>query len=459
MTREIQVHNPYDDRVLATVPVFDERSVRKAVGRAVGAAPVMAKLPAHERGAILNRVARMVEEDADSLARLMVRESGKPLKYAQGEVARAAETFAFAADEARRIHGETVPMDASRSGVGRMGYYLRVPVGVVAAITPFNFPLNLVAHKVAPAVAAGCSMILKPAPRTPLTALRVQDMLTEAGLPHGALEIVLGDADVGSWLVTDPRVQMISFTGSTGVARQITRVAGLRRVTLELGGNAATIIEADANLDHAVSRTVMGSFAYSGQSCISVQRIYVQRDVFDDFRNRFLDATSQLVMGNPMDEATDIGPVISDAAADRIVGWVNQAMDEGAWLLVGGTHEGRMVTPTVLENVDPAMKVMSSEVFGPVVSLLPYDTLDEALDAVNDSPFGLQAGVYTRDLNRALYAVDRLNVGGVMINDVPTYRVDHMPYGGVKDSGIGREGPRFAIEDMTSLKMVVINTG
>lgn len=459
MTREIQVHNPYDDRVLATVPVFDERSVRKAVGRAVGAAPVMAKLPAHERGAILNRVARMVEEDADSLARLMVRESGKPLKYAQGEVARAAETFAFAADEARRIHGETVPMDASRSGVGRMGYYLRVPVGVVAAITPFNFPLNLVAHKVAPAVAAGCSMILKPAPRTPLTALRVQDMLTEAGLPQGALEIVLGDADVGSWLVTDPRVQMISFTGSTGVARQITRVAGLRRVTLELGGNAATIIEADANLDHAVSRTVMGSFAYSGQSCISVQRIYVQRDVFDEFRNRFLDATSQLVLGNPMDEATDIGPVISDAAADRIVGWVNQAMDEGAWLLAGGTHEGRMVAPTVLENVDPAMKVMSSEVFGPVVSLLPYDTLDEALDAVNDSPFGLQAGVYTRDLNRALYAVDRLNVGGVMINDVPTYRVDHMPYGGVKDSGIGREGPRFAIEDMTSLKMVVINTG
>jgi acyl-CoA reductase-like NAD-dependent aldehyde dehydrogenase len=318
--------------------------------------------------------------------------------------------------------------------------------------------LNLVAHKVAPAIAAGCSLVLKPSPRTPLTALRIQDMLTEAGLPHSVLEVVLGDADVGSWLVTDPRVQMITFTGSTGVARQITRVAGLRRVTLELGGNAATIIEPDANLDHAVSRTLMGSFAYSGQTCISVQRIYVQRDVFNEFRSRFLDSTTQLVLGNPMHEETDIGPVISDSAADRIIGWVNQAMDEGAWLLQGGTHEGRMVVPTVLENVDPAMKIMSSEVFGPVVSLLPYDTLDGALDAVNNSPFGLQAGVYTRDLNRALYAVDRLNVGGVMINDVPTYRVDHMPYGGVKESGTGREGPRYAVEEMTHLKMVVINT-
>ena len=459
MTREVEIKNPYDEQVVATVPEMGEDDVRAAIGRAVAAAPVMMKLPAHERGAVLDRMARMIDNDADSLARLMVSESGKPLKYAQGEVARAVETFTFAADEARHIHGETIPMDAAKGGVGRMGYYVRVPVGTIAAITPFNFPVNLVAHKIAPAVAAGCPIVLKPAPQTPLTALRLRDMLLEAGLPDGAFEVVTGDAEVGEWLVTDPRIRMITFTGSSGVARQITRSAGLRRVTLELGGNAATIIEADANLDEAIPRTLTGSFAYSGQVCISVQRIYIQRGIYDDFRQRFLDAASSLVQGNPMQEATDIGPVISDAAADRIMAWTNSAVSEGAQMISGGSRDGRMIAPVVLENVDPSMKVMCDEVFGPVVSLVPYDELDDALDAVNDSAFGLQAGVYTRDLNRALYAIERLEVGGVMINDVPTFRVDHMPYGGVKDSGLGREGPRFAIEEMTNLKMVVIKTG
>lgn len=458
MISETQIINPYNERVLASVPVFDEAGVREAIHRAESIAPIMANLPAHERGAILNRAAQLIEQESDALARLMVRESGKPLKYAQGEVARAVETFTFAADEARRLHGETIPMDAAHSGVGRFGFTLRVPVGVVAAITPFNFPLNLVAHKIAPAVAAGCPLVLKPSPLTPLTALRLGDILTEAGLPEGAFEIVLGDADVGRWLVEDSRVAMISFTGSTNVAHQITQAAGLRRVALELGGNAATIIDAGTALDKAIARCITGSFAYSGQTCISVQRIYIHRSLYDEFRHRFLEATARLRQGNPMDEATDIGPLISDAAAERVIAWVNSAVEQGAWLLAGGEREGRMVAPVVLENVDDMMEVMCNEVFGPVVSLLPFDRFDEAIRAVNNSAFGLQAGVYTRDIDRALQAARQLKVGGVMINDIPSYRADQMPYGGVKDSGLGREGPRYAIEAMTELRTVVINS-
>lgn len=459
MLREYPIINPYNDAVIATVPDFSESDVSEAIRRATAAVPAMAALPAHERGAILNRSARLIEDNLDDLARLMAQESGKPLKYARGEASRAVETFMFAADEARRLHGETIPLDASGTGVGRFGYYVREPVGVIAAITPFNFPLNLVAHKIAPSVAAGNAMVLKPAPATPLTAIRLAEILREAGLPEGAFEIVTGGADVGAWLTSDPRVAMITFTGSPPVARQISKVAGLRRLTLELGGNAATIIEADGNVDHAVARTVMGSFAYSGQTCISVQRIYVHHERYDEFRQKFVDATRQLVTGDPLDEKTDIGPVINAPAAARIEAWVDEAIQQGASMLAGGERQGTMLPPVVLERVQPSMQVMCNEVFGPVVSLIPYSDFDAALDAVNDSPFGLQAGVYTRDLNRAMHAIQHLRVGGVMINDVPSFRVDQMPYGGVKDSGIGREGPRFAVEEMTTLKMVVINLG
>ena len=379
---DMNITNPYDERIIATVPESTEADVRAAIARAAAAAPVMAQMPAHRKGAILDKAAQIMDAQAAELARMMAQESGKPMKYARGEVARAVETFGFAASEARRLHGETVPMDAAKGGVGKIGYYVRVPVGVIAAITPFNFPLNLVGHKVAPAVAAGCPIVLKPAPATPLTAIRLQEILLEAGLPEGAFEIVLGGADVGEWLTTDPRVNMITFTGSPGVARAISKNVGLRRLTLELGGNAATVVAEDGNLDHAVSRNVMG-----------------------------------------------------------------------------GTRKGRMLAPTVLENVQESMRVMCMEVFGPVVSLVPYDDFDAALAAVDESPFGLQAGVYTRDLDKALKAVQRLNVGGVIINDVPTFRVDQMPYGGNKDFGVGREGPRFAVEEMTTLKMVVIQTG
>jgi acyl-CoA reductase-like NAD-dependent aldehyde dehydrogenase len=459
MTTEMQIINPYDDSVIATVPELSEQAVREATSRATAAAKPMAEMPAYERGAILNRAARLIEDNVADLAWLMAQESGKPMKYARVEAARSVETFTFAADEARRLHGETVPLDASRSGAGKFGYYVRVPVGVIAAITPFNFPLNLVAHKIAPAIAAGCPIVLKPAPATPLTALRLAEILQEAGLPPGAFEIVTGGADVGAWLTSDPRIAMITFTGSPPVARQITKTAGLRRVTLELGGNAATIIDIDANIDHAVTRTVTGSFAYSGQTCISVQRIYVHNQRYQEFGQKFIDATNRLTLGNPLDDKTDIGPVINEGAAARIENWVNEAVRQGARVLAGGTRAGKMMKPTVLENVSESMQVMCNEVFGPVVSLVAYDDFDAALSAVDHSPFGLQAGVYTRDLNKAMRAVHRLNVGGVIINDVPSFRVDQMPYGGVKDSGVGREGPRFAVEEMTTLKMVVINTG
>ncbi len=452
-----EIHNPYNGEILADIPDSSETDVREAIQRAEAVAEKLATMPAHQRARILNKTAQLIEKQAEELARLMAQESGKPIRYARGEAGRAVETFTFAADEARRIHGETVPMDAARNGVGKIGYYIRVPVGVVAAITPFNFPLNLVAHKIAPAVAAGCPVVLKPAPTTPLSAIRLQEIMTEAGLPQGAFEIVTGGADVGHWLTTDPRVRLITFTGSPPVAHKISQVAGLRRTLFELGGNAATVIDENADIDRALDRTIVGSFAYSGQVCISVQRIYIHRKHYEAFRERFAARTEALVMGDPLEDSTEIGPMINEQAAQRVESWVQEAVQDGARLIAGGQCEGVMVRPTVLENVDPSMPVMCNEVFGPVVSLIPFDDFDEALAQVDDSPFGLQAGVYTRDLAKAMRAVQRLNVGGVMINDVPTFRVDHMPYGGNKESGIGREGPRFAIEEMTNIKMVVIN--
>ncbi|MEZ4668640.1 MAG: aldehyde dehydrogenase family protein [Anaerolineae bacterium] len=458
-TRETPVINPYDGSVVGHVPESSEQDVRDAIQRATDAAPVMAAMSAHQRGAILNKAADIIAGQVDELARIMARENGKPMKYSRGEAARAVDTFNFAADEARRLHGETIPLDAAAGGVGKIGYYVRVPVGVVAAITPFNFPLNLSVHKLAPAIAAGCTVVMKPAPATPMTVLRLAEIMQEAGLPAGAFEVVTGGADVGGWLTTDPRINLISFTGSPAVAHHITKTAGLRRVVLELGGNAATIVEEDANIDAAVNRTVMGSFSYSGQVCISVQRIYIHRKRYDEFRQKFLEATQKLKMGDPLSDQTDIGPLINDVAGERLESWLGEAVTQGAKVVAGGKREGRMFQPTVLENVNEGMQVMCAEVFGPVVSLVPYDDFEDALSAADESSFGLQAGVYTRDLNKAMRAVQRLNVGGVIINDVPTLRIDNMPYGGNKDSGVGREGPRFAIEELTTLKMVVINTG
>jgi acyl-CoA reductase-like NAD-dependent aldehyde dehydrogenase len=459
-TAETAILNPYNDQVVGHVPAADEADVRAAIGRAGEAAAVMAGLPAHRRAAILEKAARLIDDDARAFAALMAAESGKPLKYARGEVSRGVETLVFAADAARSLHGETVPLDAAKGGVGKIGYYVRVPVGVIAAITPFNFPLNLVLHKVAPSIAAGNAMVLKPAPATPLTALRLADVLREAGLPPGALEIVCGGADVGHWLTTDPRVHMLTFTGSPGVARTISANAGLRRVTLELGGNAACIVDETANLEHAVARNIIGGFAYSGQTCISVQRIYIHESRYAAFRDAYTAAATRLTLGDPADEKTDLGPVISDAAAHRLRAWVGEAEAGGARIIAGRLPDaGRMLPAVVLEEVQEDMRVMREEVFGPVVSLVPYRDFADAVARVNRSAFGLQAGVYTRDLNRALTAAQQLEVGGVIINDVPTFRVDHMPYGGVRDSGVGREGPRFAVEEMTQMRLVVFSLG
>jgi acyl-CoA reductase-like NAD-dependent aldehyde dehydrogenase len=349
-------------------------------------------------------------------------------------------------------------MDAAKGGLGKIGYYLRVPVGVVAAITPFNFPLNLVAHKVAPAIAVGCPVVLKPAPTTPLTAVRLAEIMLEAGLPEGAFSVVVGDVEVGRWLTTDPRIAMISFTGSPPVAQAISQVAGLRRTTFELGGNAGTIIDAGtAVTDDLINKLLVGSFAYSGQVCISVQRIYVHDSLHEEFRTRFVERARQMKLGDPLREETEIGPMISDQASQRVADWVAEAISDGAELLTGGQPDGRIFPPTILAKVSESMKVMCQEAFGPLVNIVPFSDYEAALTAVDDSEFGLQAGVFTPSLAHALQAVQRLNVGGVIINDVPTFRVDHMPYGGNKNSGVGREGPRFAIEDMTTLKMVVIN--
>jgi acyl-CoA reductase-like NAD-dependent aldehyde dehydrogenase len=453
----MKVVDKYTGDEIGAVPIATRGDIAQATESAARAFASWSETAAHKRSKILRRTAELMEERREALAETIVREAGKAWKHALGEVGRAIETFTFAAEEAKRIHGETVPLDASPSGEGRIGFYLRAPIGVIAAITPFNFPLNLVAHKVAPALAAGNTMVLKPAEETPLTAIALAEILMEAGLPAGVLNLVHGDGPtVGEWLVTDPRPLKISFTGSAPVGTRILKVAGLKRVTLELGNNSGTIVEPDADLDRAVPRCVTSAFANAGQVCISLQRLYVHQDIAAEFTERFLKETAALKVGNPMEKDCDVGPMISDEATSRASDWMRDAVAEGAKLLIGGKREGRILWPTVLANTRPDMKVMCQEAFAPLVSLVVYRDFEEALTLLADSPYGLQAGLYTRDLRKAFTAVKRLDVGGVMINDTSIFRTDHMPYGGNRMSGIGREGVRFAVEEMTNIKMVSI---
>ncbi len=452
------VLNPYNQEVIGDLPIASEAQVDQAIAAADRSREVMAELPAHQRAAILEQTAVLIARRREEMVLEIIREAGKARKWATVEVNRALENLKFAAEEAKRIHGETVPMDASVGSENRIGFWIRVPAGVVAAISPFNFPLNLVVHKVAPAIAAGNPVVLKPASNTPGAAQLLGECLLKAGLPSSALNIVYGGGStVGEMLVKDERVAKVTFTGSPPVGRRIKALSGLKKVTLELGSNSGTIVDAGADLDLAVSRCTMGSFAYSGQVCIAVQRIYLDEKIADEFETKFLEATGKLVVGNPIDADTDVGPMISAAEAERVETWVKEALSQGARLLTGGQRDGNIMQPTVLTDVLPEMAVMCQEVFAPVVSLVRYKSFDEALRMLDDSVFGLQAGIFTRDIHKAFEAVKRINVGGVMINDVPTFRVDHMPYGGNKESGIGREGPRFAIEEMTNLKMVCIN--
>lgn len=454
----IDVIDKYTNEVIGTVPSASLDDVARATAAARAAFATWGETPAWKRSKILQETADGIAARQDEIATVIAREAGKAWKYAVAEVQRSVETFGFAAEEAKRIHGETIPMDASAFGENRVGYYVRTPMGVVGAITPFNFPLNLVAHKVAPALAAGNTMVLKPAHETSLTAVKLGEVLEAAGLPKGVFNIVHGEGRVvGEALVRDPVPAKITFTGSPPVGQHIMAVAGLKRVTLELGNNSGTIIEPDADLDKAVPRCVASAFANSGQICISLQRLYVHEQVAQEFIDRFVKATAALKVGNPLDKDCDVGPLISTSAAEKAESWIKEAVAEGARCLVGGRREGRVLWPTVLVDTRPDMKVMCEEAFAPLVSIVTYRDFDEAIRLLNDSPFGLQAGLYTQDIRKAFAAARKVDVGGMMINDTSIFRVDHMPYGGNKLSGIGREGVRFAIEEMTNLRMVCFN--
>lgn len=452
------IMSPYSGEVIGEVPVATKEEVLQAIQAAHHARNKMAKLPAHERSNILERFVRLLEEREEEAARIIAEEAAKPLVFARAEVARSIETYKFAAEEAKRIHGETIPLDAAVGGVNRLGYTVREPIGVIGAITPFNFPMNLMAHKVGPAIAAGNTIVLKPATQTPFSSLFIAELLEEAGLPKGALNVITGSGGtIGDLIVTDDRISMVTFTGSPSVGIAIKNKAGLKRVTLELGSNSAVIVDDNVNIDKIISRCVTGAFSFQGQVCISLQRVYVHENVYDEFVDKFVKATKELRVGAPLDENTDISALISPKDVERSLSWVEEAEQGGAIVAAGGTAEGNVLLPTVLLNVDKAMKVSCQEVFAPIVMINKIHHVDEAIQLVNDSRYGLQAGIYTENVSTALRAADELHVGGVMINDVPTFRVDHMPYGGVKESGTGREGIKYAVEEMTEMKLVVWN--
>ncbi|MCW0198975.1 aldehyde dehydrogenase family protein [Sphingopyxis sp.] len=437
---------------LATPDVIDE-----AIAGAVRAAEPMAKLASYEKRDVLTHCVGRFQERFDELAYALCVEAGKPIADAEGEVGRLIDTFRIAAEEAVRNYGEVQPLDISPRAKGYMGMWKRVPIGPCSFISPFNFPLNLAAHKIAPAIAIGCPFVMKPASMTPLGAIIMGEVLAECDiLPEGAFSILPASRDGADLFTTDERLKLLSFTGSPGVGWDLKAKAGKKKIVLELGGNAAVIVDKDADLDHALARIIFGAFYQSGQSCIGVQRIIIHADIYDKFRDMLVEKTKTLVAGDPKDRNTFIGPMISEKEAARLDGWIQEAIANGAKLLVGGKREGAMLEATLLEEVDRGAKAYREEAFGPLAILSKFTDWDAALAEVNDSKFGLQAGLFTRDLHQVLEAWDHLEVGGVVVNDVSSYRVDNMPYGGVKDSGLGREGIRFAMEDMSEIRNLVI---
>ncbi len=450
----LEVRDPATGELVATTWQAGREQLEEATAAAVDAFGATRRLASYERRDALAHVAARISDDADELAELLTRESGKPIRDAKGEVARAALTFRTAAEEALRINGEWLPLDWSVANRGRSGIVRRYPIGPVAGISPFNFPLNLAAHKVAPAIAAGCSIVLKPPSKDPLVMLRVAGYLAETALPKGAVSILPMDRPTGDLMVADDRFKLLSFTGSPSVGWKMKADAGKKKVVLELGGNAGAIVDETADLDWAVARLAFGAFAYSGQVCISVQRIYVVESVYAEFERRFVDKVRQVRMGSPLDPATDLGPMVDAKAVARTHEWVGEALDRGARALTGGQPDGLFYPPTVLVDVPKDARVCGEEVFAPVVNLFGVPDFAAGLAEINDSQFGLQCGVFTNDLERTLLAHDELEVGGVIVNDVPTWRTDAMPYGGVKDSGIGREGLRWSIEDMTEPRLL-----
>ncbi len=457
---KIEVLYPYTGEVIGRVPRGTEEDVLTAVERAREGFRKMSSLTAYERYSLLMKAAELLRKRSEEFARTLVLEVGKTIREARAEVARAIQTLVFSAEEAKRIGGETFPVDAHPNGAGKVGFYVRVPVGLVSAITPFNFPLNLSMHKLAPALACGNAVILKPSERTPLTPLMFAELLLEAGLPPEALSVIPGYGDVGRAMTTHPAVRVVSFTGSRKVGELITRQAGIKKVVLELGSNSAVVLHRDGSVERAVEKTVLGGYAIAGQVCISVQRVFVHEEVFPEFIQRLREKVRTLRVGDPMEEETDVGPMISTEDVSRIRDWIEEAVQEGAKLETGGVacaEKGALFEPTVVSLVPPQTKLFREEAFAPVVVVNPYKEVEEAIEMVNSSEYGLQLGVFTENLKVAWEFIQKAEVGGVLINEGPTFRVDHQPYGGFKNSGIGREGPKFAVEDYTEVKTVIFD--
>ncbi|MEK3881891.1 aldehyde dehydrogenase family protein [Paenibacillus sp. PL2-23] len=453
---QIDILDKSTSQKAASISVANRQHVHQAVSSAQQA--LKQAFAPYERYTVLMRAAELIKERRDLFARTLAMEVGKPIRDSYGEVDRATQTLIICAEEAKRIHGEGIPVEAAPGSENRMAFSIRVPVGVIAAITPFNVPLNLVCHKIGPALAGGNSVVLKPSEVTPIVSLLLAEALAEAGLPAGRLNVITGHGpQIGEWLTEDARVQMFSFTGSMRVGQWLRQRAGIRKVALELGNNSANIVHSDCNLDQAVEMVATKGFNNAGQVCISVQRVYVHSDISELFLAKLKERTERFIVGHPLELTTDVGPMISVKEAERVEGWVKEAVEQGATLVTGGERRGPYFTPTILSDVTADMKVCRQEVFGPVVAVEVYSDFDEVIAKVNDSDYGLQAGLFTKDLNLAMKAAREIEVGGLIINDASAYRVDAMPYGGVKNSGTGKEGPAYALEEMTELKLVVIN--
>ncbi len=452
----VEINSPYTGKPIGHTWLGTKKDLDRAISAAENSSADLRQIPAYKRKNALLSVAAMIRERRETFVRLMVLEAGKPVKAARAEVDRAVLTFTTAAEEAVRIYGEYMPLDFIPATEGRWGIVRRFPVGPIAAITPFNFPLNLVAHKMAPAMAVGCPVVLKPAPQTPFCALLLGKLILESGWPASALSILPLSNEDAALLVADERMKLLSFTGSAKVGWQLKRDAGKKRVVLELGGNAAVIIQNDADLEHAVARCTSGAFTYAGQSCISVQRILVHAEIFDEFTAKMVEAAGKLRVGDPSDESTDVGPMIRASDVERVQQWIREAVSDGAKVLCGGMAKGSLIMPTLLSATSSKMKVNCEEIFAPVATIEPYEDFEDAIARSNDSQYGLQAGLFTHDSRLIFRAFEQLEVGGLIVGDVPTFRVDPMPYGGVKDSGFGREGIRYAIEEMTERRLLVM---
>lgn len=455
-SKKEDIKNPYNNEIIGAVNFALERDLEDAVIASQKAFEITRKMPVYKRAEILEKIADGLRARKEEIAKTITLEAGKPIKDSRIEVDRAVNTFTIAKEETKRIEGQVIPLDLMAGSENRLGIVRRFPIGPIFGVAPFNFPLNLVSHKVAPAIASGNTIILKPATKTPITAILLGEVVTDAGFPAGGLNVIPCAGSVAERLVIDERIKKFTFTGSADVGLRLKNIAGMKKITLELGGNAGVVIHKDADIAFAAKRCTVGAFSFAGQICISIQRIYVHKDIYDEFAEKFLANVKILKMGDPMDEKTDIGPMIENGAVKRTEEWVKEAVKDGAKVLIGGKSKGAFFEPTVLSNVTQSMKVCSEEAFAPIVTVSQYDDFEEAVISINNSKYGLQAGVFTNDVKNIFHAYNELQVGAVIINDIPTYRIDHMPYGGVKLSGFGREGVKYAIDEMTEIKLLVL---